>query len=140
AYNRIAYVFRTEVRILFWSRGHFGDDGVLEAGCLEGGLPAFDAFLDPFPPFHWCGGIDVIDDRLYWLGYRCVGILFLEPPTGDVTNTLRAMFIAAVIDHRLTEESDTLVQNARHHRFFRQFHHAVVQHNGGAAGTHSTRS
>src|SRR4029453_19638544 len=63
-------------------------------------------------------------------------ILLFQTPPGDVANALRPMFVPAVVDLVAAEVADTVVENAGHQRLLGQLHHAVVEHDGGASGTH----
>ena len=138
ANHRVTNILRAEIGIVFRRRGDFGDDGVLESGGFEGRLPILDAAFHPGDPFGGCSGVDPIDDGLHGFRELRGGIFLFQAPAADVAATRRALFVAAIVHLAHGKIADSVVKNTRRHRIIGEFHHAVVQDNGGAAGAHTS--
>ena len=136
--DRVAHIFRAEIRILLGSRRRLGDNRVFETGRFEGLLPAFDAANHVRHPLGGRRGIDVIHDRLHGFGKRGGRIFLLQAPARDINTPGCAVLVPAIIQLPHGEEAYPLIEQARRHGMLWQFHHTVMQHDGGAAGVHAT--
>ena len=132
ANHRVAGVFRRPVRV---GGRVLGDDPVLEAGRLEGGLPVLDGPLDPGNEPARGRGIDVIGDRLDRLRELGRRVFLLQPVAGNEGSGLGLLLGPPVIDHVGIEVSDPAVEEPGHHRLLGQLHHAPVHDQRGGGGT-----
>ena len=53
ANDGIAYIFRTPIRVLFFTGWIFGDNSVFETGLLKCALPVLYALFEPGTPGFW---------------------------------------------------------------------------------------
>ena len=64
---------------------HFDTEGVAESGRFEGLVPPAGAFEQRGADRFGRARIDVIDDGLYRIAHRCVGILLLQAMANNET-------------------------------------------------------
>ncbi len=129
----VADVLGAPLGILLRRRRLLRHDGVLEAGRLEGLVPAFDPLLHVLPVLHRDRPVDVEDDGRNWLGQLSRGVPLLEAPALDVAHVPGRLLIFGEVLQRGEEVTDTVVGVARLHRLLRQSEERVAHPDGDRA-------
>jgi len=142
--DRIAGVFRAEVRILFRCRSHLANNGILETSCLEGFLPVVHAIDQRLTPFLRRVAIDVVHDLLDWLDQLAAGIGLwirrLETPACDVALLLGTVLLSIVFREADREHADALITQTRLHWILRQEQHGLRHFQRDRVGRRIRRS
>ena len=126
SHHRVADVLGRPVGII---RRHLaGNDGVLEAGCLERWLPIENRLTNVRLPLLRRRRIDVVHDRLLRIAeVSFVPVRALESPARDVFLVDRALVTRSEVGRANAEEADSLVGASRRHRLLRQPNDAPVR-------------
>src|SRR5581483_6917948 len=66
-----------------------------------------------------------------------VGVFLFKSPSRDQLVARSFLFVAAIVQLIDSEVPDAAIKESRHHRFFRQFDHAVMHQYRRAACPHS---